>query len=162
MRHYAAMLGGDAERWGLAGLLHDVDWEIHPNIAIIREGARSFASRGLDEELITCILSHNTEGTGVRSNQPIDFRAVGVRRGHRVGYCSRTGAARNRDAEVSSVKRSGRKRRSPRSRSAGGREGGLEFSRACFAGIELWEHVKHVLMAMQRRLRRWSWMGEWR
>ena len=30
VRHYARMRGGDEETWGLAGLLHDMDWEMHP------------------------------------------------------------------------------------------------------------------------------------
>ncbi|MBL3593912.1 MAG: HDIG domain-containing protein [Synergistaceae bacterium] len=27
MRHFASLYGGDADDWGLAGLLHDLDWE---------------------------------------------------------------------------------------------------------------------------------------
>ena len=71
MRHYARMLGDDEERWGIVGLLHDFDWEIHPSIADHpAKGAPVLRARGLDEELITCILSHNPEGTGVRPSKP--------------------------------------------------------------------------------------------
>ncbi len=31
MRFYARKLGENEEEWALAGLLHDFDWEIHPN-----------------------------------------------------------------------------------------------------------------------------------
>ena len=33
MRHHARLLGADEERWGLAGLIHDFDWERHPDAA---------------------------------------------------------------------------------------------------------------------------------
>lgn len=43
MRAYAAKFGEDSERWGLAGLLHDADWDSFPAehpariVAILRE-----------------------------------------------------------------------------------------------------------------------------
>lgn len=59
MRHYAARLGGDAAQWGLAGLLHDFDYERWPNPPDhTREGARLLRARGVDEEVVGAILSH--------------------------------------------------------------------------------------------------------
>lgn len=57
VRYYARRLGQDEEKWGAAGLLHDLDWEIypdtHPNTAVpILEEA------GYDKEIIEAILGH--------------------------------------------------------------------------------------------------------
>jgi putative nucleotidyltransferase with HDIG domain len=59
MRHYAAHFGADVEQWGLAGLLHDFDYERWPNPPEhTREGARILRERGVDEEVIGAMLSH--------------------------------------------------------------------------------------------------------
>lgn len=59
MRHHADILGGDADQWALAGLLHDFDYERWPNPPDhTREGARVLRERGVDEEVIGAIMSH--------------------------------------------------------------------------------------------------------
>ena len=57
MRHFATIYKEDQEKWGIAGLLHDLDYEKYPNehckkvIEIMRE-------KNLDEELIHSVVSH--------------------------------------------------------------------------------------------------------
>lgn len=59
MRRYAVHFGEDVERWGLAGLLHDFDYERWPEPpAHTREGARLLRERGVDEEVVGAVLSH--------------------------------------------------------------------------------------------------------
>lgn len=59
MAFYARRLGQDEERWRLAGLLHDFDYERYPDPpAHTREGARILRERGVDEEIVGAILSH--------------------------------------------------------------------------------------------------------
>jgi len=59
MRHYAPRFGGDPDTWGLAGLLHDFDWEIHPNAEQHpTEGAPVLRERGVPEDVIYTILAH--------------------------------------------------------------------------------------------------------
>ena len=59
MRHFAGLLGDDADQWGLAGLLHDFDYERWPEEPEhTREGAKILRARGGDEEVVGTILSH--------------------------------------------------------------------------------------------------------
>lgn len=66
MRWYARYFQQDDEAWGLAGLLHDFDYERFPEPpAHTREGAKILRARELDEEVVSAILSHvdwNQEG----------------------------------------------------------------------------------------------------
>jgi predicted hydrolase (HD superfamily) len=67
-------LGEDPDHWQAIGLLHDFDWEIHPDLdRHPGDGAPLLRERGVDEATIRTILSHNTEGTGVEREKPIDF-----------------------------------------------------------------------------------------
>lgn len=61
MRFYARKLGEDEEAWGLAGLLHDFDWEIHPTSEQHPAGgAPILRERGVPEEIVQAILSHGS------------------------------------------------------------------------------------------------------
>ncbi|HJZ58411.1 MAG TPA: HDIG domain-containing protein [Gemmataceae bacterium] len=59
MRAYARKLGQDELAWGVAGLLHDFDYERWPNPPDHPlQGSEILRARGYPEEVITCILSH--------------------------------------------------------------------------------------------------------
>ena len=59
MRASAERAGGDVEYWGVVGLLHDFDYEIHPEAPDHPlKGAEILRERGYDEEFINIILSH--------------------------------------------------------------------------------------------------------
>jgi putative nucleotidyltransferase with HDIG domain len=66
LRAMAVHLGQDVEKWGLAGLLHDLDVELvqaDPKIHGL-ETARILESYNLDPEIIDAIRMHNEEATG--------------------------------------------------------------------------------------------------
>jgi putative nucleotidyltransferase with HDIG domain len=154
MRHYALTLEGDLDRWGLAGLLHDFDWEIHPNITDHpAKGAPILRQRGFDEDLITCILSHNPEGTGVRPSRPIEFAlsACDEITGLIIAVALVRPSKDIRDAEVSSVKKKWKEKAFAAGVDRPGVERAVaEFSQNCFAGrLDLWQHAGNVLAAMQ-------------
>jgi len=59
MRYYAEKLGQDVEYWGIAGLIHDFDYERHPTLdEHVWVGSRILAERGWPAELIRTIQSH--------------------------------------------------------------------------------------------------------
>jgi putative nucleotidyltransferase with HDIG domain len=59
MRYYARRQGADEEQWGMAGLLHDFDYERYPEPpAHTREGATILRERGCDEEVVGAVLAH--------------------------------------------------------------------------------------------------------
>jgi putative nucleotidyltransferase with HDIG domain len=64
MRAMAPRYAGDPDRWGLAGLLHDFDYERFPNDAHSSTeehpatGVRLLAERGVDEDIRHAILGH--------------------------------------------------------------------------------------------------------
>jgi putative nucleotidyltransferase with HDIG domain len=71
MRFYAEKAGADAEAWGVAGLLHDFDYERYPSLEDHPfKGAEILRGLGYDEELIETILSH-ADHTGVPRNTPM-------------------------------------------------------------------------------------------
>ena len=67
MKALAKRLGRDEEKWGLAGLLHDLDVEMvnaDPKIHGL-ETARILEEKGVDAEVIDAIKMHNEEATGL-------------------------------------------------------------------------------------------------
>ena len=65
MRAFARKEGEDEEEWGIAGLVHDFDWEVcptpdsHPTF-----GADILRERGFPEEIVRAVLSHGNH-TGI-------------------------------------------------------------------------------------------------
>lgn len=146
MRFYAAKLGQDVDMWGLAGLLHDFDWEIHPNAETHPlAGAPILREHGVDEEIVQAILRHG-ENAGYERVTLLDkglyacdevtglVTAVALVRPSRSLY----------DLTASSVK----KKWKDKAFAAGANRGDIERSAADFE-VELWEHVRNIILAMR-------------
>jgi putative nucleotidyltransferase with HDIG domain len=147
MRFYADKLGENAELWGNVGLLHDFDWEIHPTLEEHPQaGAPILRARGVPEEIVRAVLSH-ADHTGVPRQSPMEkalyacdeitglVTAVALVRPSRSLY----------DLEASSVK----KKWKDRAFAAGANREEIAEATQEF-GVELWEHVGNVILAMRR------------
>ena len=59
MRAYAPRFDEDEELWGMVGLLHDFDWEMHPTLdQHPQDGAPILREEGYPEHVVQAILSH--------------------------------------------------------------------------------------------------------
>lgn len=145
MRFYAEKFGEDADQWGLAGLLHDFDWEIHPSLEQHPQaGAPILRARGVPEEIVRAILSH-AEHTGVprQSNMEKALYACDEITGLIVAVALVRPSRSLSDLKVKSVK----KKWKDRSFAAGANREDIAEASEEF-GVELWEHVDNVIRAM--------------
>jgi len=147
MRFYAQKLDHDEELWGITGLLHDFDWEIHPTLEEHPQaGAPILRERGVPEEIVQAILSH-ADHTGVARETPLQkalfacdeitglITAVALVRPSRSLY----------DLAAASVK----KKWKDKAFAAGANR--EEIARATEAfGLDLWGHTDNVILAMRR------------
>jgi putative nucleotidyltransferase with HDIG domain len=151
MRAYAERLGGDVERWGLCGLLHDFDYERYPNAAQAAdaehpaEGVRLLRSLGVDEEICTAILGH-AKYTGVARETPMAKALFAV--DELCGLITATALVRPsrslNDVDVSSVKKKMKDKAFARGVDREDiRTGAAEL------GVELDAHIAVVLEAMR-------------
>jgi putative nucleotidyltransferase with HDIG domain len=146
MRFYARLYKQDEDLWGLTGLLHDFDWEIHPTLEDHPvAGAAILRSLGIEEEIVLAIISHG-QNTGVPRDTLLRkalfacdeitglITAVALVRPSRSLY----------DLTASSVK----KKWKDRAFAAGANREEIAAA-AADLGVDLWEHVDRVILAMR-------------
>jgi putative nucleotidyltransferase with HDIG domain len=149
MRAYARRFGADETLWGVVGLLHDFDYEQHPNVATDghpNAGAPILRAHGYDEAIVHAILSHATEVTRVHRENLMEHTLYAV--DELTGLITAVALVRPskdiRDVTVKSVKNKWK----DRAFAAGVNRAEIEAG-ATAIGMELWEHVEMVLRAMQ-------------
>lgn len=146
MRFYAEKLEQDVELWGNTGLLHDFDWEIHPDLHEHPvEGVPILRERGVPEEIIQAILSHGVD-TGVPRTTLIQkgLYACDEITGLIVAAALVRPSRSLDDLKVKSIKKKWKDKRF----AAGANRDEIAEAAEDF-GVELWEHVGNVLLAMR-------------
>ena len=146
MRFYANKFGEDQEQWGIAALLHDFDWEIHPSLEKHPQaGAPILRERGVSEEIIEIILSHADHTDVPRDSQVRKALAACDEITGLITAVSLVRPSKSiHDVKIKSVK----KKWKDKSFAAGTNRDEMAAAFAEF-GIEQWEHIGNVLAAMQ-------------
>ena len=71
MRAYAPQFGGDPQRWGITGLIHDFDWERHPDLERHPMlGVEELRRQGWPEDVCRAVLGHAVH-SGVPRDAPM-------------------------------------------------------------------------------------------
>jgi putative nucleotidyltransferase with HDIG domain len=152
MRAYAERSGEDAERWGLAGLIHDFDYERFPNDAHSAaeehpaEGVRILRARGWPEDILEAILGH-AQYSGVPRVTPMAKTLFAV--DELSGLITATALVRPSRSVHEVEARSVRKKMKDKAFARGvSRDDVIQGAEAL--GVDLDDHIAFVIGAMQR------------
>jgi putative nucleotidyltransferase with HDIG domain len=146
MRFYARKLGEDEDLWGNAGLLHDFDWEIHPDLERHPQaGAPLLRERNVPEEIVHAVLAH-ADHTGVPRETRMEKALFAC--DELTGLITAVALVRPSRSLADLTAKSVKKKWKDRSFAAGASREEIERGAAEF-GMELWEHVDNVILAMR-------------
>ena len=147
MRFYAQKLGQDQEIWGLTGLLHDFDWEIHPTA---REhpvdGSPILREHGVSEDIVRAILSHGSN-TGIPRETPMEKALTAC--DEITGLITAVALVRPSRSLSDLTSSSVKKKWKDKAFAAAVNRDEIAQSAQEF-GVDLWEHVDNVILAMRQ------------
>lgn len=146
MRFYARLLEQHEETWAITGLLHDYDWEIHPNIEEHPlQGLQFLREKGVSEEIIEAIAGH-ADHTGFPRVSLLSKALYAC--DEVTGLITAVALVRPsrslHDLTAKSVKNKWKDRSF-----AAGADRTLMAAAAQEFGVELWQHVENVISAMR-------------
>lgn len=144
MRAYARKFGEDEEKWGIAGLLHDLDYEQFPDEHPLK-GVEILEGRGAPFDLVHAVKAH-ADRTGVPRETKLDkaLYAVDELTGLIVAVALVRPSKSLSEVTVESVKKKwGAKAFAKGVDRAAIKKGAEEL------GVELDEHIDLVIRAMQ-------------
>jgi len=147
MRAYAEKFGESPDDWGLVGLVHDFDFEIHPSLdQHPSEGAPILRERGYPEWAIRAVLAHG-ENTGVEPESMLEKTLVAV--DELTGFIAAVAFVRPSKAVADVTPQAVRKKMKDKAFArAVDREAMREG--ADLLGVEFDEHVAFVIDAMAK------------
>jgi putative nucleotidyltransferase with HDIG domain len=146
MAAYARKSGEDEAKWRATALLHDFDWEIHPEAPDHPlKGEPILAERGVSEEIRRAVLSH-ARYTGVQRETPLERALFAC--DELAGFITAVALVKPHrslaEVEAKSVRKKMKDKAFARSVS---REDIIEG--AAGLGVDLDEHISFCIRAMQ-------------
>lgn len=147
MAFYAEKYSEPSEAWRVTGLLHDFDWEIHPTLeGHPLAGEPILREHGVPEEIIRAVMAHaNHTGVARLSRMEKALYACDEVTGLVTAVALVRPSRSLLDLEVPSVK----KKWKEKAFAAGANREEIEKAASEF-GIELWEHVGNIIVAMRK------------
>ena len=146
MRAYATKLGGDEDKWGVVGLLHDFDYERYPDLENHPfKGVEFLREKGYSDELLDAVLAH-AEHTNVQRDTDLKkaIYAVDELTGLIVAVALTRPSKKLADVTVDSVMKKWKEKAFARGVDRKMIENGAEE-----LDVPLREHVEVVLKSMQ-------------
>jgi predicted hydrolase (HD superfamily) len=151
MRAYAGKFGEDADRWGLAGLVHDFDYERYPNASHSPTeehpawGVRHLRGLGWPEDILDAIMGH-ARYSGVPRTSLMAKALFAV--DELTGLITATALVRPSKSVLEVDARSVKKKMKDKAFARGvSREDVVEGAQAL--GVDLDAHIQFVVEAMQ-------------
>jgi putative nucleotidyltransferase with HDIG domain len=151
MRAYAGRFGEDADRWGLAGLVHDFDYERFPNAehSATHEhpaaGVEILRGRGYPDDVLQAILGHATY-TGVPRDTRMAKTLFAV--DELTGLITASALVRPSRSVLDLDARSVRKKMKDKAFARGVSREDVQVG-AAELGVDLDEHIQFVIDAMR-------------
>jgi putative nucleotidyltransferase with HDIG domain len=152
VRAYARRFGADEEAWAVAALVHDLDYERHPDAdsGHPRYAVEELRNRGYPEEVIHAVLAH-AEYMGVPRESLLDKALFGC--DELAGFITACAYVRPEGIEGMKPKSVKKKLKAPSFAAAVSREdiqtGADELGAE--SGLSFDEHLQHVIDAMAER-----------
>ena len=153
MRAYARRFDEDEERWAIAGLVHDYDYERYPTMGgdlpqdqwHTYAGARILRERGWPDDVVQDVLSHASYTDADRDTR---LRKALFAVDELTGLVIAVALVRPSKSIMDVKLRSVRKKWKDRAFASGANRTDIEEG-AADLGVDLWEHVQIVLDAMK-------------
>jgi putative nucleotidyltransferase with HDIG domain len=146
MKFYAKKFHEDVNLWGLTGLLHDFDWEIHPTLELHPlAGSQILREKGVPEEIIRAIQSHadHTKIPRITLMEKALYACDEV-----TGLVTAVALVRPSKSLFDLASSSVKNKWKDRAFAAGANREEISRSAQEF-GVDLWEHVDNVILAMR-------------